>query len=89
MRLPESLAGDVLSPLPTGLQAPAVTHEEELTTREGVIALMESATSEEDWDNKCDRVKAANGNYYPDFWFAVMLVSGRMKRIADSWVDRS
>jgi hypothetical protein len=32
----------------------------ELTTVEGVKALMGSATSESDWNSKCDEVKRAN-----------------------------
>jgi hypothetical protein len=52
----------------------------DLTTQEGVIAYMQSATSTADWNSKCDEVKKANGNNYPPFWFKAIVLSGLMER---------
>lgn len=41
-----------------------------------VVELMKSATSEADWNAKCDRVKSAFGGDYPDFWFAAIVLGG-------------
>lgn len=40
------------------------------------IELMKSSTSKEDWNNKCDQVKAANGGQYPEWWYAEIVISG-------------
>ena len=53
-------------------------------TEQQVVDLMSSATSEDDWNNKCDQVKkACNG--YPDFWFPLIIVSGLAHRIQATW----
>ena len=49
-------------------------------TPDQVAAFMSSATSAEDWDNKCDLVKEAFGGDYPSFWFQTILQSGVAKR---------
>jgi hypothetical protein len=41
---------------------------------------MKSASSEEDWNNKCDQVKSACGGY-PDYWFAEIIASGLANEI--------
>ena len=57
----------------------------DLTTREGVLKLMESCQTEKEWNDNCDKVKAANpyGGYpdYPNFWFEVILQSGVAYRV--------
>ena len=53
----------------------------DLTTRDGVLALMESSKSEAEWNANCDRVKAANGGY-PDFWYATIVESGVLARVS-------
>jgi hypothetical protein len=55
-----------------------------LTTIEGVTALMESSQTAQEWDANCDKVKAANGGY-PGFWYATIVISGLAKRIAARW----
>ena len=45
-----------------------------------VAALMESSRSETEWNNNCDKVKAACGGY-PDFWYSAVVVSGLAKRV--------
>lgn len=48
-----------------------------------VKALMESATSREDWDAKCVQVRQACGGY-PSFWFPLIVLSGLAHRV---WVS--
>ena len=55
-----------------------------LTTEGGVVALMKGATSEDDWNSRCDQVKAANGGY-PGFWFSAIQVSGLAARVMARW----
>ncbi len=45
---------------------------------------MNSATSESDWNNKCDQVKTAF-NGYPDFWFSSIVLSGLAGRVSAKW----
>ena len=49
-----------------------------------VVALMESSTSEAEWNQNCDKVKAACGGY-PPFWFSAILQSGVAKRTSAKW----
>jgi hypothetical protein len=46
-----------------------------LNTADGVKAYMSEASSEADWNNRCDAVKAANGGY-PSFWFETIIQGG-------------
>lgn len=46
----------------------------DLTTVTGVQQYMRGATSESDWNDRCDKVKDAN-NGYPDFWFTAIMMS--------------
>jgi hypothetical protein len=56
----------------------------DLTTRDGVAALMRSSKSEEEWNANCDKVKAANQGY-PDFWYATVILSGLAGDTQRSW----
>ena len=49
-----------------------------------VIDLMTSATSESDWNAKCDQVQAAC-NGYPPFWFGAIIRSGLAAKVAESF----
>lgn len=49
-----------------------------------VKTLMESSKSEAEWNANCDKVKRACGGY-PDFWFALIVMSGLSARIQDTW----
>lgn len=53
-------------------------------TKEQVIALMKSANSEQDWNKKCDQVKAACSGY-PDFWYKEIVLSGLANKVASSF----
>lgn len=58
-----------------------------LKTQEGVKNHMSAATSEVDWNNRCDQVKAANGGY-PDFWYATVIMSGVAAETSAKWKKR-
>lgn len=60
------------------------TIAEDLTTREGIIALMKSSKSMEEWNANCDKVIQAN-NGYPDFWFEIIVMSGLVERVRATW----
>lgn len=44
-------------------------------TETEVVNLMESSTSEKEWNSNCDKVKR-RCNGYPDFWYAAVIQSG-------------
>jgi hypothetical protein len=48
----------------------------DLTTKEGVVALMESSRTPDEWNQNCDTVKSANGGDYPLFWWKAIVKSG-------------
>ena len=50
----------------------------DLSTPLGVKALMQQSSSEAEWNDNCDKVKAANGGDYPQFWFSTIVLSGVM-----------
>lgn len=52
--------------------------------KQEVIALMVSSRSEQEWNNNCDEVKRRCGGY-PSFWFAEIIASGLLKRVAATW----
>lgn len=49
-------------------------------TEQEVVELMESATSESDWNSKCDQVKK-QCNGYPNFWYHAIVISGLANRV--------
>lgn len=57
----------------------------DLTSLDDVIALMESSSSDQEWDDNCDRVKEANHGNYPGFWFRAIVLSGLAKRVTAKW----
>lgn len=48
----------------------------DLAKEENVVDLMKSSKSVEEWNLNCDRVKEANQNDYPEFWFSAIIQSG-------------
>jgi len=52
----------------------------DLTTKQGVIALMESSKTPAEWNANCDAVKAANGGY-PSFWYSEIVMGGLADRV--------
>ena len=55
-----------------------------LTTKEGVVQYMSQATSESDWNRRCDEVKRHNGGY-PKFWYQVIILSGLAASVSSGW----
>lgn len=47
----------------------------DLTTPQGVVALMSSSQNEHEWNKNCNAVKAANSGY-PNFWYEKIILSG-------------
>jgi hypothetical protein len=60
----------------------------DLTTEKGVVAYMSQATSEDDWNSRRDKVKAANGGY-PGFWYQAIILSGVFDATRLNWVSRN
>lgn len=56
----------------------------DLTTPEGVKALMASSKGEDEWNNNCDKVKAAN-NGYPAFWYPTIILGGVLNETRRNW----
>ncbi len=52
------------------------------------IELMESSQTAEQWNNNCDTIKGLNDGNYPDDWWEVMKLSGRMDKIFSRWNDK-
>ena len=53
-------------------------------SKEDVIALMKSSSSEKAWNNNCDTVKK-EFNGYPEWWFAEIVMSGILRETSASW----
>jgi cellulase/cellobiase CelA1 len=45
-------------------------------TEQEVKELMLSSTSETQWNQNCDKVKAANEGDYPRFWYVTIVLGG-------------
>lgn len=56
----------------------------DLTTPQGVKSLMAGSTSEAEWNDNCNQVKAANKGY-PQFWYPEVVMSGLMSRTTAKW----
>lgn len=54
-------------------------------TEQEVVSLMSSSTSEDEWNDNCDRVKAAFGNDYPDWWYGKVIASGVHGKTVAGW----
>jgi len=54
-------------------------------TRQDVKQLMESATSEQDWNAKRDKVKAAHQGQYPDYWYVDIIMGGVLSKAEAKW----
>lgn len=57
---------------------------EELSTPEQVIDLMSGSQSEQEWNNNCDKVKAAFKGY-PDWWYEKIILSGVLAQTQQNW----
>lgn len=61
-----------------------IVQEEPTMTKEQMVELMESTTSESDWNAKCDQVKQAFGGY-PSFWYELIVAGNVAARVCDRW----
>ena len=51
-----------------------------------VIDLMTSSKSKEEWNENCDKVKAAHNGGYPEWWYVEIIESGLYSRVRMGWV---
>ena len=56
-------------------------------TKEEVVNLMMTSHSEDEWNANCDKVKAAYGGRYPDFWWEAIQKSGVAHQVINSWKE--
>jgi len=49
-----------------------------------VVELMKSSNSEQEWNDNCDKVKAACDGY-PDFWYSAIVMSGVLAGVKLCW----
>lgn len=61
-----------------------IAFKTDLTTPAGVKSLMESSSSEHEWNDNCDKVKRANGGY-PGFWYATIIQAGVLAIKQSQW----
>ncbi len=45
-------------------------------TQQEVVDLMKSSKTEHEWNENCDKVKAAFRGKYPEFWYGAIIQSG-------------
>ena len=57
----------------------------DLTTANDVVELMKASASETEWNKNCDKVKAANNNNYPEFWFEKIIMTGVISEVKKGW----
>lgn len=48
--------------------------------KQGVIDLMKSSKSLQEWRLNCNKVKQAYGGDYPDYWYQEIILSGLCDR---------
>ena len=56
-----------------------------MTSRE-VIELMVKSKSEDEWNENCDKVKAAFDGKYPPYWFNKVILGGILEAAKNNWV---
>jgi Zn-dependent M28 family amino/carboxypeptidase len=56
----------------------------DLKSADGVKSFMAGSGSEDDWNSRCDQVKAAN-NGYPSFWFPTVMQTGLAAETSAKW----
>lgn len=54
-------------------------------TQEEVLDLMKSSNSEQEWNANCDKVKSSFRGNYPQWWFALIIMSGVYNQVSESW----
>ncbi len=59
--------------------------KEKVVTQDEVILLMDSSKTEQEWNDNCDKVKAAHDGRYPDYWFMSIVLSGLRDRCVEKF----
>ena len=54
-------------------------------TKEEVLSLLWNATSEQDWNTKCDQIKKAHSGVYPGYWYQEVIMSGLLGTVQSTW----
>lgn len=54
-------------------------------TQHEVVELMKSSKNADEWNNNCDKVKAAFNGNYPAFWYGAIIMSGIHGQVSSSW----
>lgn len=49
------------------------------------LEMLDQCQSSKQWNDACDKIKAARNGNYPDDWWAVMKLSGKMDEILARW----
>jgi len=44
------------------------------------VEMMRSSKTEDEWNQRCNTVKAAHGGYYPADWYEKIIASGLMQQ---------
>lgn len=56
----------------------------DLTKQDQAVTLLQSSTSESDWNANIDKIKEAN-NGYPGWWYTAVIAPGLPQRVASGW----
>lgn len=67
------------------LEEEAVEREKFGMSRTEVYNFMSESTNENDWNDRCDIVKARCNRDYPPFWYHTIILSGLLNRVASTW----
>lgn len=57
---------------------------QDLTTEKGVVELMKTSKTEQEWNANGEKVKQANDGF-PGFWFRAIIMGGVMRDTAAKW----
>lgn len=67
--------------------SPEPEETQDLTNQQVVADLMSSGQSKDEWNANTDKVKAANGNQYPGFWFEAIMHGGPYETAKKNWAE--
>lgn len=60
----------------------------ETFTEKDLFQFMAEAKTAKKWEENADKVKAAYGNQYPNFWYKTVILSGLLAMLQSHWPDR-
>jgi hypothetical protein len=61
------------------------TCRDTIKTPDDLVEFMTKATSEKDWNDRCDKIKEAFGGDYPEFWYTSIVLSGVLLATKSRW----